>query len=398
MNTAFPSRLADLFAVDRLGVVVFADRICACVVRNDNVIWTQQARVLSPELLEAALTELLTTCPVARAGRRIARVAFGPSRVVTKRLVGLGAASAAERQAIVKQVPERYFILQQGVPSVSTLFEASNGDTWASAFVRTDLEVVEAVLRTLGWRTPTIVPAVTLVPPPSIVRDGDQVVLVTANEFDQFEAVCTEADEEGSTAAQRSVDGAALAEIASRSLLPNRMLAYLTDGRSTLTHGRARRLASRGLVMAAFTALGGLCADLVHWRLDVHAVGAGARTSRIVQAQLDSARDLEAQLARLERFARRYPSTVERLADLATATDTVGTIDRLLLTDTVAELAMRVGRGAEVPGILGGLSWVRDARLVGGVAREGAEAGLERVALRLSLFPNPASRDTAEQR
>jgi hypothetical protein len=398
MNTAFPSRLADLFAVDRLGVVVFADRICACVVRNDNVIWTQQARVLSPELLEAALTELLTTCPVARAGRRIARVAFGPSRVVTKRLVGLGAASAAERQAIVKQVPERYFILQQGVPSVSTLFEASNGDTWASAFVRTDLEVVEAVLRTLGWRTPSIVPAVTLVPPPSIVRDGDQVVLVTANEFDQFEAVCTEADEEGSTAAQRSVDGAALAEIASRSLLPNRMLAYLTDGRSTLTHGRARRLASRGLVMAAFTALGGLCADLVHWRFDVHAVGAGARTSRIVQAQLDSARDLEAQLARLERFARRYPSTVERLADLATATDTVGTIDRLLLTDTVAELAMRVGRGAEVPGILGGLSWVRDARLVGGVAREGAEAGLERVALRLSLFPNPASRDTAEQR
>lgn len=385
-------------AVDRLGVAVYADRIYACVVRNDHVIWTQQVRAVSPELLDAALSELLTTCPAARAGRRIARVAFGPSRVVTKRVLGLVATGADERQATVNDAPERHFILPQGVPSVSTLFEASNGDTWASAFVQTDLEVVEAILDAHGWRRPTIVPGVTLVPSQRAVRDGALVVSVSSNEADRFEAAWAEADEERPMGDHPVIDGAALAELACRSALPNRMLANPTAGRSTQRHGRARGLASRGVVIAAFAALGVLCADLGRWRLDVRAVAAGAMTSRIVQAHLDSTKDLEVQLLRIERFARRYPSAVARLADLATRTDTVGTIDRLLLTDTVAELAMRVGRGAEVPGILSALSWVRDARLVGGVAREGAEAGLERIALRLSLFPAPAALDTMEPR
>ncbi len=382
----FPSPLR----MERLGVAIVADAICACLVRGGVVVWTQQLLASSHDLLEAPLRHLLSTCPAARLARRRARVAIGPSRVITKRLTGVDAPTSAERAAAVVSAPERHFILPHGVPSVSALYEPANGDVWASAFVRADLEAIGPALRASGWRHVDIVPAVTIVPAGHVLHDGPRSIVVTSNDETRFDLAAHAAEGEPGASDVVSMDGEALAELAARHDAPMRMAARPEEDAESLGRDASWRFVRRMLSVAALAFAGMTVADVLQWRSDLRAVASSAAVVRMVESQRDSAIARERQLLRLEQFIRRHPVTVRRLADFAIATDTAGTIDRLVLGDTVAELSMRVTRGAEVPGVLGAIPWVREARLVGSVARDGGDTGLERIALRLSLHRAPA--------
>ncbi len=350
--------------VESIGLSLEARSLHACLLRRGTLVW--EARVDIPERgpFEVELRTLVASCPARRLARRRVRVLVHHRRVTTKVLPGVLASDFSEHSLAIIENPARYFVLPGDGVVVSDPWFSPSGDVWATAFRRTDVDCLTRVLGAHGWGNVVIAPAA------AVLEDAGE-----AKARD--------------TSALGSVDRLGLAEA---------NLAYTAATTSAglrmrvpigLTVRRVKYL--RGVANVAVFCLAALIGRTLSELRENSTMTAllrqDASASEAVVAMADSLAAISLELDRLRVFAASHPSVLIRLAAVAELLEPIGTIDRLTMQDSSAELSLLVQDGVATPAVFASLEWVQDARLVGSVVRETPPSDLERITLRLRFAP-----------
>ncbi len=349
---------------DCLGVSLETGTLRLCLLRRGAQPWEAVMEISQQESFAAELRVLLSNCPVRRGVRRRAIVAVDASRVVIKLLPGVLSSDFPAHGRTVVENPSRYFLLPRDGSVVSEPWVSASGDVWAAAFRRGDIETLFRTLSECGWGNVIVAPAASLSTASSSPGASLELQL--------------KPDAEPAIDVELRAFHAAKAAPSLRMMAPRRA-------------GIRRAELPAGLVPASLfllaTLAGVFAVEALRSKAERNLLLRDAAKASMVSATADSLAKISRQLSLLHEYSGSRVSLLTRLAALAELMDTLGTIERLIMQDSTAELSLLASNGVGIPGAFGTLSWVRGTSLVGSVFREPPPSDRERITLRLQLAP-----------
>jgi hypothetical protein len=213
MTRDFAARLGRV----TVGLAVSRDFVRGVAVKRDRILWATVVE-RNGEPLQATIERALAGSPLPRWPRAFVVAAVGPSSSQTKPLARLPSLSAARAtDDLVRESAARFF-LRNGVPLVTAISRATNGEVWGTAFERSTVEAIEGACRVRRVRLEAVAPSVAVL---SRALEGDR---VTWNDGDTTAEVAVRDGELGAVrrvASHNGVDGPPL--------MPTRLLASLGE-------------------------------------------------------------------------------------------------------------------------------------------------------------------------